>query len=176
MLMRLSVFVLWLLHFLPLGMLAALGNGIGSLLYYLAAERRHVGEVNLKLCFPQMSEAARNTLLRNHFRMFARGLLERSILWWSSAERISSLIRVEVRSRTSKIQRTASFFNRLPREREIPNASNSCESVHNRCSTKFEPSAASLRKPVNEPAGQRPTRLRLPAWTFTHPTWFVHPI
>ena len=95
MLMRLSVFVLWLLHFLPLGMLASLGNGIGSLLYRLAAERRYVGETNLKLCFPQMSEAARNTLLRNHFRMFARALIERSILWWSRPERIRRLIRVE---------------------------------------------------------------------------------
>ncbi len=95
MLLRLGVFILWLMHFLPLRVIAAIGNGIGALLYLLAAERRHVGEVNLKLCFPGMSEQARDTLLRDHFKMFARGLIERSILWWSSAERINSLIRVE---------------------------------------------------------------------------------
>lgn len=94
MLARLGVFMLWLIHFLPLGIIAAIGNGIGSLLYLLAAERRHVGEINLKLCFPEMSRQARDKLLHDHFRMFARGLVERSILWWSSAERIRGLIRV----------------------------------------------------------------------------------
>jgi KDO2-lipid IV(A) lauroyltransferase len=51
--------------------------------------------INLRLCFPEMSEAARKKLVRNHFKMFCRGLIERSILWWSSAGQISSLIRVE---------------------------------------------------------------------------------
>jgi len=95
MLVRLGVFILWLIHFLPLRLIAALGNGIGSLLYRLAAERRHVGEINLQLCFPNMSEQARSRLLRDHFKMFGRGIIERSILWWSSAERIRGLIRVE---------------------------------------------------------------------------------
>ena len=95
MLIKPGVFVLWLIHFLPLRMIAALGNAIGSLLYRLADERRHVGEINLKLCFPEMGEPVRQQLLRDHFKMFTRGLLERSILWWGSRERISSLIRVE---------------------------------------------------------------------------------
>jgi KDO2-lipid IV(A) lauroyltransferase len=93
--LRLGVFILWLIHFLPLRIIAGIGNGLGSLLYLLAAERRRVGEINLKLCFPGMDEQARSKLLRAHFRMFTRGLIERSILWWSSAERIYSLIRVE---------------------------------------------------------------------------------
>jgi len=92
---RLGVFVLWILHFLPLRALVAIGNGIGRLLYPLAAERRNVGAINLRLCFPDMSDAAREQLLRENFRMFARGLIERGILWWASAERIRSLIRVE---------------------------------------------------------------------------------
>lgn len=95
MLARLGVFILWLIHFLPLSMMAVLGDAIGSLLYRIAAERRHVGEINLKLCFPDMSEPERDQLLRNHFKMFTRGLIERSLLWWSSAERIRNLIRVE---------------------------------------------------------------------------------
>lgn len=95
MLARLGVFILWLIHFLPFRIIVAIGNGLGSLLYLLAAERRKVGIINLKLCFPGMSENARMKLVRDHFRMFGRGLIERSILWWSSAERINSLIRVE---------------------------------------------------------------------------------
>lgn len=95
MLVRLGVFILWLIQLLPFRVIVAIGNGLGMLLYPLAAERRRVGMINLKLCFPEMSEEARVKLVRDHFKMFCRGLVERSILWWSSAERISGLIRVE---------------------------------------------------------------------------------
>ncbi len=95
MLARLGVFIMWLLHFLPFRVLVWIGNTLGSLLYLVAAERRKVGAINLKLCFPGMSDEARTKLLREHFKVFARSLIERTILWWSSAEYINSLIRVE---------------------------------------------------------------------------------
>jgi Kdo2-lipid IVA lauroyltransferase/acyltransferase len=95
MLVRLGVFIFWLIHFLPFRVIVAIGNGFGTLVFPFAAERRRVGRINLKLCFPDMSEAAREKLLREHFRMFSRGLIERCILWWSSGKHISSLIRVE---------------------------------------------------------------------------------
>lgn len=92
---RLGVFILWLVHFLPFRMIVAMGNGLGILLHSVGKERREVALINLRLCFPQMSVVQREKLVRDHFKMFARGLLERTILWWSSAERINSLIRVE---------------------------------------------------------------------------------
>lgn len=95
MLVRLGVFILWLIHFLPFRVIVSIGNGVGVLLYLLAADRRRVGAINVKLCFPDMSGKARRELLRNHFKMFARSLIERSILWWASAEHIRSLIRVK---------------------------------------------------------------------------------
>lgn len=95
MLARLGVFIFWLIHFLPFRIIVAIGNGLGALLYPLANERREVGMTNLKLCFPDMSAEAREQLLRRHFKMFCRGLIERSVLWWGSAEHIRQLIRVE---------------------------------------------------------------------------------
>jgi KDO2-lipid IV(A) lauroyltransferase len=95
MLARLGVFIFWLIHFLPFRVIVAIGNGLGTLAYPFAAERRRVGDINLKLCFPDMGEEERKKLLRAHFSMFMRGLIERSIVWWSRAERINSLIRVE---------------------------------------------------------------------------------
>ena len=92
---RLGVFLLWLIHFLPFRVIVAIGNVFGEVAYRLAVGRRRVGRINLALCFPQMDEAAREHLLHAHFRMFFRGLIERSILWWSSAKRINALIRVE---------------------------------------------------------------------------------
>jgi len=95
MIARLGVFILWLVHFLPFRLIVAMGNGLGVVLHAVGKERREVALTNLRLCFPAMSEAQRKQLVRDHFKMFARGLLERTILWWSSGERIRSLIRVE---------------------------------------------------------------------------------
>lgn len=95
MMTRLGVFLLWLLHPLPLPVLALIGNSVGVLLYLLAGERRMVATTNLRLCFPQMGEAERARLVRRNFMAFGRSLIERNILWWSSGERIQKLVRVE---------------------------------------------------------------------------------
>jgi KDO2-lipid IV(A) lauroyltransferase len=86
---------MWLLHWLPLPLLAAIGRGFGRLLFLLGRERRQVTLTNLGLCFPQMSAAERLALARRHFEAFGRSVLERGILWWSGKERIQRLVRIE---------------------------------------------------------------------------------
>ncbi len=54
---RLVIGFLWLLHFLPLGAIAAVGNTLGRLAFWLIPERRHVTRINLEKCFPQMDAA-----------------------------------------------------------------------------------------------------------------------
>jgi KDO2-lipid IV(A) lauroyltransferase len=93
--MRIGLAFLWLLHLLPLAVLAPLGRGIGCLLYPLARERRNVTLINLRLCFPQWSEAERKRVARRHFQSVARAFLEHGILWWASKERIQKFVRVE---------------------------------------------------------------------------------
>ena len=95
MLTRLGLGLIWLLHFLPLRGLAALGSAFGRVLYALGRERRHVALTNLRLCHPQMPEAEREELAKAHFRAFGRSFLERGLLWWSSAGRIRRLVRIE---------------------------------------------------------------------------------
>lgn len=95
MLTRLGLALIWLLHFLPLRLLAPVGRGFGMLLYALARERRRVTLTNLRLCFPQWSETERVRIARRHFQAFGRSLLEHGILWWSSRERVLELIRIE---------------------------------------------------------------------------------
>ncbi len=94
MLVRFGVFVFWLMHFLPFRTLVALGNGLGTLLYYLAKERRIVANINLSLCFAGMTHAARENLVKAHFKMFTRAILERCLLFWSRPQRINRLIQV----------------------------------------------------------------------------------
>src|SRR5215210_1788601 len=84
---RIALGIIWLLRFLPLTVLAPVGRVFGLLSYVVAAERRRVGRINLRLCFPTLSEAERSRLLRSHFQAFGRAILERGILWWSSRKR-----------------------------------------------------------------------------------------
>ena len=95
MITRLAIGVLWLLHFLPLGALAAFGNGLGRALYWMIPERRRVTRINLEKCFPQMEPRARERLARAHFRAFIRSFVEHALLWWAPRQRIERLIRVE---------------------------------------------------------------------------------
>jgi KDO2-lipid IV(A) lauroyltransferase len=92
---RLLIGFLWLLHFLPLGAIAAFGNAVGRLLFWLLRERRHVTRVNLEKCFPQMAPRERERLARAHFRAFTRSIVEHALLWWAPEERIRRLIRLE---------------------------------------------------------------------------------
>jgi KDO2-lipid IV(A) lauroyltransferase len=87
--------LLWLLHWLPLPLNAALGRGLGRLLYRVAGSRRKVGRRNLALCLPELSDEAREALLREHFQWLGQSLLERGLLWWASAKRLKRLIHVE---------------------------------------------------------------------------------
>ena len=91
---RPGIFLIWLLHFLPLPLLAGVGNALGILLYWLAGERRMVAATNLRLCFPELSEPARAALVKRNFQAFARSLLERGVLWWATPQRIRKLVHV----------------------------------------------------------------------------------
>lgn len=95
MLSRLAVFLLWLLHGLPLPLLAAIGRGLGWVLFRVAGRRRRIVEINLSLCFPELDDTQRRRLAQAHFQVLARSMLERGMLWWSRPERLQRLIRVE---------------------------------------------------------------------------------
>ncbi len=87
--------VLWLFQHLPLAVQAALGRGLGAVLYRLAGSRRRIALRNVALCLPELDADARRRLVRDHFGWLARSLLERGLLWYASADRLKTLIHVE---------------------------------------------------------------------------------
>lgn len=89
--------VLWLLHWLPLPLLAPLGRTLGLAFYALGRRRRLIALTNLRLCFPHLDEAQRRRLARAHYQALGRSVLERPLLWWSSRARIRRI--VELRGR-----------------------------------------------------------------------------
>jgi Kdo2-lipid IVA lauroyltransferase/acyltransferase len=86
---------MWLVHWLPFRALAAIGNAVGALLFWLIPERRRVTRINLQRCFPHLPNAERERLARGAFRAFCRSFVERAVLWWGSAERIKRMVRLE---------------------------------------------------------------------------------
>ena len=92
---RLVFAFMWLVHFLPLRLQAAVGSFTGSVLFWLIAERRKVTRINLQKCFPSMEPGKREARARAHFRAFVRAFIEQGNLWWAPRERIEQMVRLE---------------------------------------------------------------------------------
>jgi KDO2-lipid IV(A) lauroyltransferase len=80
---------------LPLRVLRSLGDLLGTLAWWLAAPRRRVTLINLRLCFPDWGEDSRRAVARAHFRVYARSFLDRFIVWQGDPARIRGLCALE---------------------------------------------------------------------------------
>lgn len=76
------------LGWLPLPLLHLLGAGLGELFHALVPGRRRIVRINLRLCFPELSETQRRRLARRHFRALGMGLLEVPVAWFASDRRL----------------------------------------------------------------------------------------
>jgi len=92
---RLVLGLMWLLHWLPLPLLGRFGTLVGSALFLVLRKRRNIALVNLRLAMPELDEAARVRLARQHFQAYSRSVWERAILWWAPPARLRRLITVE---------------------------------------------------------------------------------
>jgi len=87
--------LLRLINRLPLGVLAGFGRALGSVLFLFAHKRRRIAQRNIELCFPQMPAPQRRAMVREHFKLLARSMVERAVLWHASPERLKQLIHIE---------------------------------------------------------------------------------
>jgi KDO2-lipid IV(A) lauroyltransferase len=78
--MRLVLILLWCLRWLPRSWVAAMGRALGTLLFHWG--RRRVTLINLKLCFPQLTESKRERIGRGVFQNLARSTLELGGVWY----------------------------------------------------------------------------------------------
>ena len=78
--------LMWAVAQLPFGLQMSIGSTLGRLSYHLARSRRHVCEVNLRLCFPQMSAREHRELVRRTFISNGIGLVEVAIAWYRQPE------------------------------------------------------------------------------------------
>lgn len=79
---------------LPLPVLRALGAALGSVLYVLARRRRRIALTNLRLCFPEWSQAECEAVARRSFIAFAQTFLDRAWVWHAPPEVVRQRIRL----------------------------------------------------------------------------------
>lgn len=79
----------WLAARLPLPWLFALGRAFGVAAYHMARARRHITEVNLALCFPALSDSARQDLARASFVHAGVSLTEMALVWLNPGRDLS---------------------------------------------------------------------------------------
>ena len=92
MIARLGIAVMRLLAGLPLPVVRAVGAALGAALWMLARSRRHVVRVNLRLCFPDWSEARREQVAREVFVRVAKSWLDRGWLWHGAPDVVRARI------------------------------------------------------------------------------------
>jgi len=71
-----------LVTWLPFCWQMAVGSLIGKLAYHLAGNRRHIAEVNIRLCFTDLDANQAGELVRAHFLSVGKGLVETALCWW----------------------------------------------------------------------------------------------
>ncbi|MDE2422667.1 MAG: lipid A biosynthesis acyltransferase [Betaproteobacteria bacterium] len=93
--MQISLFFLWLLHFLPLPWINRLGMVLGNLAYILASQRRQVTLTNLALCFPQWRQEDCQLVAKRHFQAFATHILSQGMAWFTPLDKMKQIVRYE---------------------------------------------------------------------------------
>ncbi|QWD62624.1 lipid A biosynthesis acyltransferase [Polynucleobacter sp. MWH-UH25E] len=90
-----SVACLKLLSLLPYRTLVSIGYGLGYIAAKIPSDRNRVIKINLKLCFPDLSETQADLLRKQHWRLLGRSLVEKSIIWLGSEKQLSKMIEVK---------------------------------------------------------------------------------
>src|SRR5690348_4712320 len=87
--------LLWLITRLPYKIQLGCGKRIGSLLYYLPSKLRFITEINIKLCFSELSGEQQKKLIKNNFNNLGIGLLETAMAWWLPDQKLKHLLHIQ---------------------------------------------------------------------------------
>ncbi len=82
--MRIALFVLWCMRWLPVRWVAAIGHTLGKLLFHWG--RRRVTLLNLARCFPHKTAVEREAIGRGVFQSLGRATLDLGRVWYAPAD------------------------------------------------------------------------------------------
>lgn len=69
---------------LPLGLLRAIGNLVGTISYYTNGRSAEVTRINLRACFSELTESELNSLVRSSLQETAKTAMEAGAIWRNS--------------------------------------------------------------------------------------------
>lgn len=80
------------LTWLPVDAALATGEALGVLAHRVAGRRRHIADVNLALCFPDLDAGERAALVARTFRSTGIAVAETALAWLSSSARLDGRV------------------------------------------------------------------------------------
>ncbi|MCG8414820.1 MAG: hypothetical protein MI746_11435, partial [Pseudomonadales bacterium] len=90
-----GIFSMRLVARLPFAVQIKLGQLLGLLSYYLARDRRHVCETNVRLCFPEFSKKEQRQLVKKTFLSNGIGFIEICIAWCGDKDRYRDKVTIQ---------------------------------------------------------------------------------
>jgi Kdo2-lipid IVA lauroyltransferase/acyltransferase len=91
----LALGIVRLIILLPWRAQMAIGRLLGRLSRPFARRERHIANVNLELCLPQLAVEERRRLIRRHFEALGCAIIETALVWWGRQRTFDSLVRLE---------------------------------------------------------------------------------
>jgi KDO2-lipid IV(A) lauroyltransferase len=86
--------LLWLITRLPHRWQIRIGQGFGKILYSLPTKLKHITEINIKKCFPELNEKQRQELVKKNFSSLGIGLVEAAMAWWLPEKKLNYLFTI----------------------------------------------------------------------------------
>lgn len=86
--------ILWFITRLPARWRLNLGKGIGKLIYAFPSKLKHITEVNIKMCFPELPAEKQKKLAKDNFESLGIGLIEAAMAWWLPDEKLKHLFKI----------------------------------------------------------------------------------
>lgn len=73
----------------------AVGRALGRIAFRLGGKRRAIVRRNIELCFPELTAAAREDLVRRHFAALGMSVIEMGLGRWASDRHLEELTHIE---------------------------------------------------------------------------------
>lgn len=75
---------------LPMAISLTFGRILGDLFFYFASSRRRIAEINIALCFPQLSLNEQNVLVHKIMHSTGKSIIETSVALWGPARQFKT--------------------------------------------------------------------------------------
>ena len=91
----LGLILLAIIAQLPNSFRHAIGRRLGNYIYKHNSKRYRVVDTNLRIAFPDLTETARNEMIKSHLQWYGCAMIDYSIIFFSSQKRLSKLVVID---------------------------------------------------------------------------------